>query len=108
MAILANVKTALGIYYTEPTKDLEIDNLIKSAKDFLTAAGWPSADLAKDQETPLALQAIIIYCKMAVNTDPTEFRMNPVLTSMIVQARNTPQPEEEETDEAENEIHNGD
>lgn len=104
MAILANVKTALGIYYTEPTKDLEIDNLIQSAKDFLTAAGWPSADLAKDHETPLALQAIITYCKMAANTDPTEFRLNPVLTSMIVQARTTPKEPE---DEAENEIQHG-
>ena len=90
MAILNNVKQALGIFYSEANKDAEISNIIAGAKAFLIGAGWPSSDLAADAETDLAQQAIIIYAKQAVNTDPTEMRMNPVLLSMIGQARVTP------------------
>lgn len=87
MAILTNVKQALGIYYDEPTKNIEIQTMIDGAKDYLLRSGWPADELAVDEETPSAIQAIIIYAKMAANTDPTEMKQNPVLISMIVQAR---------------------
>ena len=87
MAILTDVKQALGIYYSETNKDAEITNIIAGAKAFLIGGGWPSADLADGQETALATQAVIIFAKMAVNTDPTEMQMNPVLVGMIAQAR---------------------
>ena len=87
MAILNDVKQSLGIFYTEPTKDYEITNIISGAKDFLLKSGWPSEDLADDAETPTAKQAIIIWAKMSVNTDPTEMRMNPMLVALIAQAR---------------------
>lgn len=98
MAILNDVKNALGVYYSEANKDAEISNIIAGAKAFLMSAGWPSADLAADAETPEATQAIIIYAKMAVNTDPTEMRLNPMLVAMIAQARTTPTVETDETD----------
>ena len=87
MAILNDVKQALGIFYSEENKDAEINGIIAGAKAFLIGAGWPSSDLAEDAETDKAKQAVIIYAKMAVNTDPTEMRMNPVLVAMIAQAR---------------------
>jgi len=87
MTILDEVKQALGIYYSETNKDAEISNIIAGAKAFLIGSGWPSSDLAAGAEGSLAKQAIIIYAKMAVNTDPAEMRMNPVLVSMIAQAR---------------------
>lgn len=90
MAILNDVKQALGVFYDEATKNAEISNIIAGAKAFLIGAGWPSSDLEADAETPMAKQAIIIYAKMAVNTDPAEYKMNPVLVGMIAQARNTP------------------
>ena len=90
MAILNDVKQALGVFYSEASKDAEISNIIAGAKAFLIGAGWPSSDLAADEETDLAKQAIIIYAKQAVNTDPAEYRMNPVLVAMIAQARMTP------------------
>ena len=101
MAILTEVKQALGIYYSETNKDAEVSNIIAGAKAFLIGAGWPSSDLGADTETDLAKQAIIIYAKMAINTDPTEMRFNPVLLGMIAQARvvvpadPTPEPEPE-------------
>lgn len=87
MAILNDVKQALGIFYDEPIKNQEITNIISGAKDFLLKSGWPSEDLADDAETPTAKQAIIIWAKMSVNTDPTEMRMNPMLVALIAQAR---------------------
>ena len=87
MAILNDVKQALGIFYSEDNKDAEVSNIIAGAKAFLLGAGWPSSDLTADLETPLAKQAIIIYAKQAVNTDPSEMRMNPMLVAMIAQAR---------------------
>lgn len=90
MAILETVKRSLGIYYTEPTKDAEIQTIIDGAKAFLLSAGVPSADLVDDSETPQAVQAITIYAKMAINTDPTEMRINPVLMAIIAQARTKP------------------
>lgn len=99
MAILTDVKQALGIFYSEENKDAEISGIIAGAKAFLIGAGWPSSDLADDAETDLAKQAIIIYAKMAVNTDPAEYKMNPVLVAMIAQARVIPTVEEEQDTE---------
>lgn len=90
MAILNDVKQALGIFYSETNKDAEVSNIIAGAKAFLLNAGWPSADLAADAETALATQAIIIYAKMAINTDPSEMKINPMLVAMIAQARTAP------------------
>ena len=90
MAILNDVKQALGIFYSETNKDTEISNIIAGAKAFLLKGGWPSADLAANAETPEAKQAIIIYAKMAINTDPSEMRINPMLVAMIAQARTAP------------------
>ena len=98
MAILNDVKTALGIFYSEANKDSEISNIIAGAKAFLINAGWPSSDLAADAETPEAKQAIIIYAKQAVNTDPTEMRLNPMLVAMVAQARVTPTVVTDNTD----------
>lgn len=99
MALLDTVKQALGIYYTEQTKDAEIQNIIDFAKNYLLSAGVPSADLTEGSENPLAVQAIIIQAKMAVNTDPTEMRINPFLVSIIEQLRMTPQTESDDTDD---------
>ena len=85
MALIDTVKHALGIYYTEQTKDAEIQTIIDGAKSMLLSAGVPSADLTDDSESPQAVQAIIIYAKEAVNTDPTEMRINPMLVNLIQQ-----------------------
>lgn len=107
MAILTDVKQALGIFYDEPVKNAEISGIIAGAKAFLQNAGWPSSDLTADEETDLAKQAIITYAKMAVNTDPNEMKMNPVLVGMIVQARAIP-AEEETSDTTETTAAEGD
>jgi len=99
MAILDTVKQALAIYYSEPTKDAEVSGIIAGAKAFMLSAGWPSADLTEDAETPEAVQAIINYAKGAINTDPAETKISPIFIAMTVQARAVPEPEQ--TDEGE-------
>lgn len=101
MALLNDVKQALGIFYSEENKDAEISNIIAGAKAFLLNAGVPSSDLTVDAETDLVKQMIIIYAKMAINTDPVEYKMNPVLVAMIAQARVTPTIEPEPEPEPE-------
>ena len=101
MAILNDVKQALGIFYSEANKDAEIEGIIAGAKAFFISAGWPSADLADDAESALAKQAIITYAKMAVNTDPTEMKMNPVLVGLILQARAVPETASEDPEDGE-------
>lgn len=98
MALIDTVKHALGIYYTEQTKDVEIQTIIDGAKSMLLSAGVPSADLTDDSESPQAVQAIIIYAKEAVNTDPTEMRINPMLVNLIQQMRTKPAEEDTITD----------
>ena len=83
MALLDTVKQALGIFYSETTKDAEIQTIINGAKAFLLGAGVPSSDLADNAETDLVKQMVIIYAKMAVNTDPTEMRLNPVIKQYL-------------------------
>lgn len=100
MAILDDVKQALGIFYSETNKDAEISNIIAGAKAFLANAGWSSADFVADAETDLAKQAIIIYAKMAVNTDPNEMKINPVLVAMTAQARAVPAETQESSDDS--------
>ena len=105
MALLDTVKQALGIFYSETNKDAEISTIIAGAKAFLLGAGVPSSDLADGSETDLVTQMVIIYSKMAVNTDPVEMRMNPMLVAMIAQARAVqavePEPAPEPTPEPE-------
>lgn len=86
--LLNQVKPRLGIFYTEPTKDAEISQMISGATAFLKNAGVPNAVVDGENVDPAALEAIVIYCKMAQNTDPVEMRMNPVLVSIIDQLRN--------------------
>lgn len=99
MAILDTVKQALGIFYSEPTKDAEVSGIIAGVKAFMLSAGWPSADLAEDAETPEAVQAIINYAKGAINTDPAETKISPIFIAMTVQARTVPEVTESEDDQ---------
>lgn len=85
---LDKVKQGVGVFYTDPRKDDELAQKIAGAKAFLISAGVPASVLVVDEENPSAIEAIIIYCKMAQNTDPAEMRLNPVLVAIIDQLRN--------------------
>ena len=83
MTLLEKVKPRLGIFYSEPQKDQEIQLMIDGAKAYFRGAGW-DVDLAPSS---LALEAVVLYCKMAQSTDPTQLTNHPVLISFIAQNR---------------------
>jgi hypothetical protein len=82
MALIDSVKPRLGIYYSDVNKDAEIQGIIDGAVLYFKNAGW-------DISTPdaLAVEAVVLYCKMAQSTDPSQFTNHPVLLSMIAQGR---------------------
>ena len=84
MTLIADVKPRIGVFYTEATKDAEVQGMIDGAVDYFKNAGWV-IDITNP--TPAAVEAIILYCKMAQSTDPALLTNHPVLISMIGQGR---------------------
>jgi hypothetical protein len=83
MNLIEIIKLRLGIYYSTPEKDAEVQGMADAALLYFNGAGWPIS------ETPSALEieAIALFCKMAQSTDPALLTNHPVLTSFIVQGR---------------------
>lgn len=85
MTLLEKIKPRLGIFYSDPNKDEEIQQMIDGAVSYFSGAGWNiNIDPAP---SPLAVEAIALYCKMAMNTDAAQLTNHPVLLSFIVQGR---------------------
>lgn len=82
MALIDTVKPRLGIFYSDPTKDLEVQSMIDGATMYFKGAGW---DISKPDA--LAVEAVTLYCKMAQSTDPAQLQNHPVLLSFIAQGR---------------------
>lgn len=84
MALLDKIKPRLGVFYSEVNKDAEIQGMIDGAVAYFQGAGW-AIDTAAP--SPLAVEAIVLYCKMAQSTDPIQLSNHPVLISFIAQGR---------------------
>lgn len=84
MSILNTIKPRLGVFYSDPNKDAEIQNMVDGAIEYFRGAGW---DIDPALPSPLAIEAVILYCKMAQSTDPNQLTNHPVLISMIAQSR---------------------
>ena len=87
--MLEAVKKRLKIYYYDPAKDEEIQSYIDEATAYLKAAG--AQDFYFDNESPLAIGAVSLYVKMAMEADAQQMKQNPVLLSMISQMKYTPE-----------------
>lgn len=83
MGLLETVKLRLGILYTDPLKDSEIQSIIDGAKEDMKLSGVESSQL----ESPLAVENIIIYAKMAQLNLATDFTLHPVYISNLVKLR---------------------
>ena len=81
--MLEIVKSRLGIFYSDATKDAEIKSMIDGATQYFSGAGWDISTLP----SPLSVEAVVLYCKMAQSTDPALLVNHPVLISMIAQGR---------------------
>ena len=82
MALIDDVKPRLGVYYSDANKDAEIQGMIDGATAYFRGAGW---DISTPD--PLAVEAVVLYCKMAQSTDPAQLMNHPVLLSFIAQGR---------------------
>lgn len=82
MALIDDVKPRIGAYYSDTNKDKEIQGMIDGATAYFKGAGW-------DISTPdaLAVEAVVLYCKMSQSTDPSLLTNHPVLISFIAQGR---------------------
>jgi len=82
MALIDDIKPRLGVFYSDANKDAEIQQMIDAATEYFKGAGW-------DISTPsaLAVEAVVLYCKMAQSTDPAQLTNHPVLLSFIAQGR---------------------
>lgn len=84
MALIDDVKRRLGVFYSEANKDAEIQSMINGAVEYFKGAGW---NIDSTSPTPLAIEAVVLYCKMAQSTDPSQLTNHPVLISFIAQSR---------------------
>lgn len=84
MALLDDVKRGIGVFYSEANKDADVQRMIDGAIGYFGGAGWDVS-----APTPLSTEAIILYCKMAQSTDPSQLTNHPVLISFIAQNRGT-------------------
>lgn len=80
--LLDNVKPRIGIFYSDPVKDSEVQGMIDGALRYFQGAGWDT-DTADETLT----EAVVLYCKMAQSTDPAQLTNHPVLVSLIAQGR---------------------
>lgn len=83
MALIDSIKPRIGVYYSEENKDAEVQGMIDGAVIFFKNAGW---DIGPTPDA-LAVEAIVLYCKMAQGTDPAQLINHPVLLSFIAQGR---------------------
>lgn len=82
MALIDDVKRGIGVFYSEANKDADVQRMINGAIGYFGGAGWDVST-----PTPLSTEAIILYCKMAQSTDPSQLINHPVLISFIAQNR---------------------
>lgn len=84
MTLLEKVKPRIGVFYSEENKDAEIQSMINGALEYFKGAGW---NIDSSGPSNLAVEAVVLYCKMAQQTSPFQLTNHPVLTSFIAQGR---------------------
>lgn len=84
MALLEKIKPGIGVFYSDDSKDAEVQQMIDGAVAFFKGAGW---EIDPSLPTPLAVEAVTLYCKMRQSTDPAQLTVHPVLVAYIAQGR---------------------
>lgn len=84
MALIDQVKPRIGVFYSTPEKDTEVQGMINGALGIFKGGGWV---IDPASPSPEAVEAVILYCKMAQSTDPVQLTNHPVIISLIAQGR---------------------
>ena len=82
MTLFEIIKFRLGIFYSDPIKDSEVQSRIDGALSYFRGAGWDT-----DTANATLTDAVELYCKMAQSTDPAQLANHPVLISYVAQGR---------------------
>lgn len=85
MALLDIVRQRMSIYYSDPAKDAEIQQLIEEAKADLISSGWPESEMEDGSEEGMAVTAVCVHCLLAVG-DIDEARAVRILTGLQTKA----------------------
>lgn len=85
MALLDIVRQRMGIWYEDPNKDAELEQLIAEAKADLISSGWPESEMAEGSEKEMAVTAICVHCQLAVG-DIDEARAVRILIGLQTKA----------------------
>ena len=84
MALIDSVRPRIGVFYSTPEKDVEVQGMIDGAIAYFAGGGWV---INPNSPSPLGVEAVILYCKMAQSTDPAQLANHPVLLSFVAQGR---------------------
>lgn len=84
MALIDTVKPRIGVFYSDTGKNAEVQSMIDGALAYFSGAGW---NIDSASPSALAVEAVVLYCKMAQSTDPAQLSNHPVLISFIAQGR---------------------
>ena len=84
MALIDTVRPRIGVFYSTPEKDAEVQGMINGALGIFKGGGWV---IDPASPSPEAVEAVILYCKMAQSTDPAMLTNHPVIISLIAQGR---------------------
>jgi hypothetical protein len=81
--LLDQVKYSIGIYYSDALKDLEVQRMIDACKMDMKEAGVAESLL----ETPLAIDTIVLYCKLSKEVEYKDINTNQVYISNVTKLR---------------------
>jgi hypothetical protein len=84
MTLIDAVKPRIGVFYSTEQKDAEVQGMINGALGMFKDGGW---EIDQSSPSATAIEAVILYCKMAQSTDPSQLTNHPVMISMIAQGR---------------------
>lgn len=83
--LLNTVKFRNGIFYSNELIDSEFQSLINECKEYMLNAGVNEQVL---ENSPLAVSAYYLWCKLSRGQNPENLTNNPVLINIICQLKN--------------------
>lgn len=87
MDVLSEVKARMGILYDDPVKDAALSSMIASCRAYMMGGGVPADAL---DTSLLAVDAYVLWARMAENSDPLAMVNHPVIVSIIKQLGGEP------------------
>lgn len=87
MEVLSEVKARMGKFYDDPIEDATLSSMIASCRAYMMGGGVSAETL---DTSPLAIDAYVLWARMAENTDPKAMINHPVIVALIKQLGGDP------------------